>query len=1330
MLQSSHFDPVLGLDIHLVMMPTPAGPVPTPIPLPFVGMVFDPVGVALGSAIGMALGAGPGLVLVNNLPATNAGTAVTNLLTLPHLPAPGVAFAAGKPGNDAELFFGSLNVSLGGSLGVRLGDIALSCSDPVRLPTSVVLALPKGPPVLNMPPMVPDWNAIAMRAVMAVGMSVLKAVVRSGAKLFRLLRTAQRKSSGWSRVSSALRNVVDRIAPQRFQDRLKRAVCFVTGHPVDVATGRLFTDNIDFELPGPLPLVFERVYSSSLSWRHGPLGHGWSHSLDQAIWEERGKVVYLAEDGREVEFHTDRLPGGIMRQGQTIYDATNRLTLRALSHFRWEVESADGVAHEFAPVPGGDARRATLQRIRSRDGHHTIQLTYDVRGRLEWVRDCSGRLLLFVHDAQGHLVEVKLPLSREPGFYRHLKYTYDAYGDLVEVKDAVGASWTFEYQGHLLVQETDRTGLSFYFQYDGVGAQARCVRTWGDGGIYHHLISYDRNNRRTLVEDSLGATTVYQLDELGMMVKVTDAFGATTSYAYDLECGLLTKEVNALGHTRTTTYDTRGNVVAVEQPDGAMVRLEYDDKGLPVHAIDALGYSWTWAYDREGHMTERKAPTGECTRWGWQRGLPVWVEAPGGRRTQLEYDRQKNPVLTLAPNGAATEYDYDGQGRIVRTKDARGAITRFRYDVQGNLLRVESPTGLVQELAYDAHGNLLEARDATRQVRFTYGHFNKVQAREEGGTSVRFLHDTEGRLTSVINEANETYIYSLDALGRVREETGFDGQTRRYLYDALGQVTKAFLPSGRTTESTYDQVGRLLAQRHSDGTGVEFEYRADGSMLRAQNEYATVLFERDALGRVVREVQGTHAVTSRFDTTGQRNLLETSLGGRMAVVHDALGEVLSLHFGEESHHPLTSTLRIERDDLRMESARVLPGNIRVEWQRDAVGRPTARRTLRREDGAYLQLDARAYQWRGEDQLAVVEDALRGRTDYTHDARGRLVAQTHPNGTLHRTMDAVGNLYRTLTQTERHYSRGSLLENVEGCRYTYDADGNQTEKVEADGRRWCYRWNGAGLLVEVVRPDGSNVHFEYDAFARRTRKVLDCSASNGSPAVESDTFFIWDNHTLLHEVSSEATATWYWQPSTFTPVVKEATGRRWTIASDTLGTPTEMYDELGRLCLAHAVGCLRSRRDRRGPSALPLALWPGQYEDEETGLLYNRFRYYDAYAGRYISQDPLRLNAGLSLYGYPENPLSVADPLGLAATCGETANGGFKPPSISINSRGQLTNGLYTLETSWHVPTQDRDNFRWQESVLVVCRCRKSNFRRCSICGRGGSVGRQQGEGLH
>ena len=99
MLLSTFMDPVLGLDIHIVNVTTPAGPVPTPVPLPFVGLVFDPLGLAIGAAIGTALSGSPGLVQVNGLPVTNCGTDVTNLMTLPHLPAPGVSFIA-PPGND------------------------------------------------------------------------------------------------------------------------------------------------------------------------------------------------------------------------------------------------------------------------------------------------------------------------------------------------------------------------------------------------------------------------------------------------------------------------------------------------------------------------------------------------------------------------------------------------------------------------------------------------------------------------------------------------------------------------------------------------------------------------------------------------------------------------------------------------------------------------------------------------------------------------------------------------------------------------------------------------------------------------------------------------------------------------------------------------------------------------------------------------------------------------------------------------------------------------------------------------------------------------------
>ncbi|MFO9843014.1 type VI secretion system tip protein TssI/VgrG [Escherichia sp. WS470] len=56
--------------------------------------------------------------------------------------------------------------------------------------------------------------------------------------------------------------------------------------------------------------------------------------------------------------------------------------------------------------------------------------------------------------------------------------------------------------------------------------------------------------------------------------------------------------------------------------------------------------------------------------------------------------------------------------------------------------------------------------------------------------------------------------------------------------------------------------------------------------------------------------------------------------------------------------------------------------------------------------------------------------------------------------------------------------------------------------------------------------------------------------------------------------------------------------------------------------------------------------PGQQYDEESGLYYNRHRYYDPLQGRYITQDPIGLKGGINLYTYPLVPIRYTDPLGL------------------------------------------------------------------------------------
>jgi RHS repeat-associated protein len=108
------------------------------------------------------------------------------------------------------------------------------------------------------------------------------------------------------------------------------------------------------------------------------------------------------------------------------------------------------------------------------------------------------------------------------------------------------------------------------------------------------------------------------------------------------------------------------------------------------------------------------------------------------------------------------------------------------------------------------------------------------------------------------------------------------------------------------------------------------------------------------------------------------------------------------------------------------------------------------------------------------------------------------------------------------------------------------------------------------------------------------------------------------------------------------------GAKYSIVSDYLGTPTEMYTEAGVLAWKAQLDLYGVPSVEVGTRADCPWRWPGQYEDEETGLYYNRFRYYDTGRGGYLSQDPIGLRGGLVPYGYVEDPLAQTDVFGLSS----------------------------------------------------------------------------------
>ncbi len=148
-------------------------------------------------------------------------------------------------------------------------------------------------------------------------------------------------------------------------------------------------------------------------------------------------------------------------------------------------------------------------------------------------------------------------------------------------------------------------------------------------------------------------------------------------------------------------------------------------------------------------------------------------------------------------------------------------------------------------------------------------------------------------------------------------------------------------------------------------------------------------------------------------------------------------------------------------------------------------------------------------------------------------------------------------------------------------------------------------------------------------------------------------------------------TWLFAPGSYAPMARLSAAGGHAIVTDQVGAPLEVLDDRGQV-RAQLVLDSRGRATIDGDAALCPWRFAGQYRDEETGLHYNRMRYYDADAGQYISRDPLGLRAGLRVYGYVGDPGVASDPLGLSPQAGAGCGGAKRGPKTDPNAPHNAT----------------------------------------------------------
>ena len=813
----------------------------------------------------------------------------------------------------------------------------------------------------------------------------------------------------------------------------------------------------------------------------------------------------------------------------------------------------------------------------------------------------------FAYDDQSRLVWID-PATRPP-----LQIEYDAHGLLVrltEWRSAESSAWVVAYEydaNEDLVAWTDALGHQATLAYDD---RHQLVRK-GDRRGYSYYYAYDAEGRcvHTSGEDGLYNVRLTYLDGV-RCTQATHADGGVWTYFYD-EHGTITRIVDPYGTPRERVVGRSGQVDVERDAAGNEYRILHDAAGGVVGRRDPFGHVQRNLTDLRRH--NHLALTSPATPLEWEHGALLY-----GR------DIQPSPLTGTAEGRGPPPTTYDALGRKLMESLAGGAVRRWTYDGNGNVLQYEDGDRAAHRCEY-ASWNLLyrEADPLGNTTEYGYTARERItRVADPGGTTSEYVYDQRDNIVQVVRH------------GRVREQ---------YVRDATDNLIEKRDGAGRTLLSFEIGPGNLpLVRRLASGESHQFSYDTSARLTRAATDLYDTHFEYGAGRRPIADVRDglgvrhggegprrTCVVLDRFETIYAR-------GGRTLTVTDPTGAQHRIAARRDG------TITLELSNGATETRRY-----------DAAGRCLSKSRSRRD---VPRPWVREYFYSAEGDLLAAHDSMAGRSQYDYDAAHRLIGETRPRQTRRPyAYDAAGNLTAKPGLAGVVVASGNRLAAANGETFAYDDRDHLAFRAHGD-RTTQYEYDSCDRLTRCVTPDGEWIA-TYDPLGRRVSKCWRGAITQ----------YYWDDNRLAAERGADGAVRVYVYldagalvPFMFVDYASNAaptaSGRRYFVVSNQIGTPIQVEDEQGWTVWRAEVdpyGGATVHPDSRIDFALR---FPGHYEDREVGLCYNRFRYYSPALGRYLQSDPLGVAGGLNLYAYPANPLTVVDLFGLHSPKGEGDEG--------------------------------------------------------------------------
>lgn len=835
--------------------------------------------------------------------------------------------------------------------------------------------------------------------------------------------------SGKNKIGQIAGIIIGMVISRRFAGRR------CAGNPVSVSTGAKIQngeEDLDFSLPGMIPITWQRSYSTENISTNGLFGAGWSVfyevSIERVPHPEGGELsVYINQD-------SERLELGRLKTGDNFVSILDGLSFFELGAGLTVVEDINTGLYQIFEVDPTNEKRSRLVRLGDRN-QNQLNLFYDEQGRLEFLKDPFNNLTIGLNYQGKHQQRVT---SIERLYFNKINqeiientellasYNYTEAGDLSEVKDPTGhviRRFTYNKERYM-TSHTLPTGATRYYEWSLFKVpekrpqptlangtpytlppllepqsthQWRVVRHWGDEGE-EYIFHYDLEKGETRVIDNIGREDIYQWGALYEVTKHIDPLG--NCWCYEMVAGQLQKMTDPQGGEWSYSYDEIGRLIETRDPLGRSERITFMEHwALPLVITDVAGNKTLFKYDEKGNLLSEKDPLGHKTAYQYDlQGRVICITDAIDKNKYLFWNDYSQLIKYRDCSSSETHYHYDERGYLTESINARGETIQYHYNSCGYLIQTTLPDGRIEKYLRNKIGLLTSYIDpADKSTDYQYDLSGRVIGRQDAQDRlVRFAYDPYGRLVKLTNENNESYTFEWDALDRLTVQHELDGGARCYHYNPLDDVVGVdYLPS------PIDEQKRLKFKAANDEHNLSLE-TLDIAPISHR-------LERDIVGRLIKKITDDGVTEYNYnkldqitaiiftDTQGNKQSLnynydklgqlieEVNSAGSLKYAYDELGNIEQitlpdsrklnhLYYGSGHLHQINLNGLVitdfERDGLHQEVLRT-QGRLQTRTRYDTSGR-LAQKQIHYHNGPREQqpLLQKEYQYDASDNLII------------------------------------------------------------------------------------------------------------------------------------------------------------------------------------------------------------------------------------------------------------------------------------------------------------------------------------------------------------------------